>query len=592
MNSLRDVSIRWKVGLHLFLILLLILAHVGGVWWFLQEQKQDGTAINEAGKQRYIAEQMALQSQQIMMGDVAKREDLENNAAEFDRKLTALIEGNETMGIPPAPPNVREQLRTVETEWEPFYEHVQVVVAEPRTSSEFAESVAYILDNRQHLLESSDRAVHEYERDFGEKIDNLQTFLLGLLMVDLIVIAVLAGMVNRHIIAPINRTSSEAEAVARGNLEQPITRADADDEIGRLSQSLHEMKAQLVSKIQDVERFERAVEQAGHAIFITDTDGTIEYVNPAFEDITGFDEAEAVGETPRILKSGEQSDDFYMELWGAILDGEVWDDEIVNRRSTGELFYVDQTIAPITDLDGSITNFVAIQSDISEQRLREQRLSVLNRILRHNIRNGMTVIEGNASLCAETTDDQTLSTYSREIKAQAEEIIEISRDAGTAEKIVRMGPETTSSVDVTSMVSSVERKFDRQHPDATISVSTPDTAYVKADFRLEDALWEAVDNAVEHNDRTDPTVTITVTLAEASPPGEWIEIDVADNGPGIPDNEQLMLEKGEETPLFHGTGLGLWLIYWTVTVFGGELDIGENEPHGSVVTFRLPVATE
>lgn len=119
--------------------------------------------------------------------------------------------------------------------------------------------------------------------------------------------------------------------------------------------------------------FQRAVEQAGHAVYITAPDGTIEYVNPAFERLTGYDADEAVGRTPAILSSGAHDDDYYERLWATILDGEVWEETVRNERADGSDYYAEQTIAPV-DRDGDLVNFVAIQHDITERKRREAEL--------------------------------------------------------------------------------------------------------------------------------------------------------------------------------------------------------------------------
>ena len=119
--------------------------------------------------------------------------------------------------------------------------------------------------------------------------------------------------------------------------------------------------------------FEQAVEQAGHAVYITDPDGTIAYVNPAFEEITGYGQADALGETPKILSSGEMPDRYYDALWETLLAGDVWEEEIENERADGERYYAEQTIAPIVD-GGEVVNFVAIQQDVTERKRREQEL--------------------------------------------------------------------------------------------------------------------------------------------------------------------------------------------------------------------------
>ncbi|MDQ2050705.1 PAS domain S-box protein [Natronolimnohabitans sp. A-GB9] len=131
-------------------------------------------------------------------------------------------------------------------------------------------------------------------------------------------------------------------------------------------------------RLQRLRSFRQAVEQAGHSIYITDPDGTIQYVNPAFEDVSGYSAAEAIGETPRLLKSGVHDRAFYAELWGTILEGGVWENQIVNRHKSGAEYVVNQTIAPITDEDGEIVNFVAVNADITRQKRRESQLRRLH----------------------------------------------------------------------------------------------------------------------------------------------------------------------------------------------------------------------
>jgi PAS domain S-box-containing protein len=118
----------------------------------------------------------------------------------------------------------------------------------------------------------------------------------------------------------------------------------------------------------DLRTFRNLVEHAGHAVYVTDTDGTIEYVNPAFTENTGYDPDEAVGETPAILNSGEMSDEYFGALWETIEAGGVWEEEIVDRRRDGETYHAHQTIAPVFDEDGDVSRFVAIQTDVTEQR--------------------------------------------------------------------------------------------------------------------------------------------------------------------------------------------------------------------------------
>ena len=131
----------------------------------------------------------------------------------------------------------------------------------------------------------------------------------------------------------------------------------------------------------DIRRFKRAVEAAGHAIFITRRNGTIEYVNPAFETITGYDADEAIGRDPSILKSGKMDQEYYRNLWSTVLSGEVWSEPIVNQRKSGAHYHASETIAPITADDGTVRGFVAIQTDITEQVHARERLETFREIV-------------------------------------------------------------------------------------------------------------------------------------------------------------------------------------------------------------------
>ncbi len=342
---------------------------------------------------------------------------------------------------------------------------------------------------------------------------------------------------------------------------------------------------------QNLQLFKKAVENMAHSAFITDRGGIIEYVNPAFEARTGYSSAEAVGQTPRILKSGKHNEAFYRELWETILDGERWDARLINQRKNGELYHVDQTISPITNAAGEISHFVAIEADVTNRRLREQRLGVLNRVLRHNVRNGMTVIEGHAALLRDELAGTELESHVSAIEARTEELARLSDEAGTVRSLFDDESPAETACDVQELLSTLVEEFSESHPSATLSISGPDGLYARADNRLQVALRELLTNAIAHNDQPEPEVRLTARPAREERAGEWIEIVIADDGPGIPRHEQAPFETGEETPLQHGTGLGLWIVYWTVALFGGEVTFEDTPSGGTSVVVSLPRAT-
>ena len=470
--------------------------------------------------------------------------------------------------------------------------------------------------------------------------------------------------------------------------------------------------------------FERAVEAAGHAIFITDFQGRIVYVNPAFEAVTGYDADEAVGRSPDILNSGHHDPDYFRRLWETIVAGQVWQEEIVNRRAGGESYIANQTIAPIVDdEDGSITHFVAIQTDITERKeheralernrdlsarteetadvggweldveagglrwtagtrrihgvdpsyepsledalrfyhptsrdriqglveraldwnlpydveaqlvtadgttrvvrttcqpvgdgpttvlrgtiqditerkARRQQLMVLNRVLRHNLRNGLNVVIGNAERVLTTLDavedaveDPSLLASIEETRADlgaivsaAEELVDTSERARQFDDLYQHIRDVRP-VGIRPLLEAVAADYREAHPAATLRVEGPDPFVLANRYAVRVALEELVDNAVQHSANA-PEVTLRV--AEGT--DGTIRISVADRGEGIPEMEREVIEAGEERPLKHGSGLGLWIVKWLVTPLGGTIEIADNEPKGTVVSMVFPAA--
>jgi PAS domain S-box-containing protein len=133
-------------------------------------------------------------------------------------------------------------------------------------------------------------------------------------------------------------------------------------------------------RLRELQRFQLAVEHAGHAIYITDTDGTIEYVNPAFEETTGYTTSEVLGRNPRLLQSGRMDEEYYETLWETIENGDIFHEAVPNRRKNGELYWADQIIAPILE-DGHPIAYVAIQRDITDRIEHEQELELLRTLV-------------------------------------------------------------------------------------------------------------------------------------------------------------------------------------------------------------------
>ena len=359
----------------------------------------------------------------------------------------------------------------------------------------------------------------------------------------------------------------------------PIRQAELEWRIKALLR-LREQSLTLRARTDDLRRFRRAVEASGHAVYITDPSGTIEYVNPAFEELTCYDREEAVGRTPNILNSGEMPDGYFEELWETVLSGEVWEEEVIDRRKDGELYTAYQTISPITDGE-DVTALVAVQADITEIKELHRQLRVVDQILRHNLRNDLTVIRGQAERVRAEVSGQPAEAAD-EVITLADDLLTTSEKSRAITDVLSEQP-TRQRIDVADVV---RRVADAASTDsnARIDVDVPDRAMVSATANIDEALEELVQNAIVHNDGDSPSVALTVTVETGS-----VEIQVVDDGGGIPEMDRAVLESGDAVDdLYHGSGLGLWLVYWIVRRSGGSIDVTDVDPRGTRVTVSLP----
>jgi PAS domain S-box-containing protein len=145
---------------------------------------------------------------------------------------------------------------------------------------------------------------------------------------------------------------------------------------------------------EELQKLRRSVQNSPAAIVITDTQGNIEYSNPAFTKITGYSPEETLGQNPRILKSGFHENSFYQDLWGTISSGEVWRGEIYNRRKDGEYYWEQVSISPVKNENNSITNYVGVKEDISHKKELQQLKESVDRIIRHDLKTSLNGIIG------------------------------------------------------------------------------------------------------------------------------------------------------------------------------------------------------
>ncbi|GAB6862106.1 hypothetical protein JCM17092_21950 [Haloplanus litoreus] len=340
-------------------------------------------------------------------------------------------------------------------------------------------------------------------------------------------------------------------------------------------------------------KFKKAADYSGHAILITDRDGTIQYVNDTWEDVTGYSAAEVIGENPHVLKSGEHDEAFYEEMWSTILAGEVWEGEIVNERKNGDQFVIHQTTAPILGDEGEIQWFVAIHDEITEQKAYERRLEsdlhtsvrqleVLARVLRHDIRNKLGVVQGNAeTVRSETTDDEIAAMATRIEDASQQLLARADKQRSIVRLLVE--PSTEVPLSLSDSVTDVVERLKGTYPEAAITVDVPSGLTVTTIPELRRAIEEVVENAIVHADRR-PEITVDARTKDGA-----VELRIEDDGPGIPAAErQVIGERTEIDALRHSNGMGLWLVDHIVAEAGGTVRFADADPRGSVVTLVVP----
>jgi PAS domain S-box-containing protein len=333
--------------------------------------------------------------------------------------------------------------------------------------------------------------------------------------------------------------------------------------------------------------FETQISAADQAMFITDREGRIEYVNPAFERLTGYSAEDVMGKDPSVLKSGEQDEAFYDDLWETITAGDMWQKTLWNQTKLGEYYQATETVVPVTNDRDKITNFVAIQTEITYDEIRDQVLQVLDRVLRHNIKHAVMTISGFATELEEELEEPGDRSALEQIQSAATELESISDRTRPIFELFRgtYGSDPWAIESLIDTIAAGQEAF--PEADITVDCRAPTDELVTSGKVVSIALTEAIENAVIHTDQETPTVDVTVR-AGSDPPR--LHVTVADTGPGVPEEEWAIIQSGIEEPLSHTTGIGLWLIYWTITAAGGKVTLAENEPRGTVVEIEVPLA--
>ena len=377
---------------------------------------------------------------------------------------------------------------------------------------------------------------------------------------------------------------------------------DSCGRVAKLRGTAQDITARILAE-QKMSSLAAAIEQAAEQVVIADLDGNIQYCNPAFEKITGYSKDEAVGQNPRILKSGKQSREFYENLWRTIKRGKVWSGQFTNRKKDGSLYSEDATISPIHDASGKVTGFVAVKRDVTERvnlenQLRQaQKLESVGRLaggIAHDFNNLLTVINGYTDLLLNRLKEgDPLRDSVAEIQNAGERAACLTKQllAFSRKQIIEPRP-----TDLNSLITENRAMFQRLLGEDIELVTKLDHSLgqIMADpGQIHQVLMNLAVNARDAmpggGRLTIETANVEVDEGHVAglAPGPFVLLAVSDSGTGIEKEIQerifdpFFTTKGEG----EGTGLGLSTVYGIVRQCGGATSL-LSEP-GQGATFRI-----
>jgi PAS domain S-box-containing protein len=361
---------------------------------------------------------------------------------------------------------------------------------------------------------------------------------------------------------------------------------------------------------QERQRLATAMNQAAEAVMITDGDGIIEYVNPAFEEISGYGREEVIGRTPNILSSGKQGQSFYAEMWDTIRSGRTWRGRIVNRHKNGALFTEEAAISPVFGESGTITHFVSVKRDVTRELLLEeqfrqaQKMEAVGQLaggVAHDFNNLLALILGYTDLLLEgVPENDSRRADILEVRKAGERAAALTRQllAFSRKQVMR-----NERINLSAVAAGMEEMLRRLiGSDVELAfVLRPDTAMVIGDAgQIEQVIMNLVLNARDAMPRGG---RITIETANVDLDREYVAthltarvgphvmLSVADNGEGMSAEVKARVFEAFFTTKEQGrgTGLGLATVYGIVKQSGGNIWVYSEPRLGTTFKIYFPV---
>ncbi|AGF78645.1 PAS domain S-box [Desulfocapsa sulfexigens DSM 10523] len=359
-------------------------------------------------------------------------------------------------------------------------------------------------------------------------------------------------------------------------------------------------------------RLKAAIDQASETVVITDVDGTIQYVNPAFETLTGYSRDIAIGKNPRILNSGKQDSQFYAKMWAELEQGKVWKGHLINRKKDGSLFEEEATISPVRNNEGRITNFVAVKRNVTkevslEKQLRQamkmEAIGTLAGGIAHDFNNILAAMIGYSEIAKQQLGDDD------PVKKDIEQVlIAGTRAADLVKQILtfsRQGEEILKPLNIQSIIKEVLKLLRASLP-TTITLResiAPSCGKVLADpTQIHQVLMNLCTNAKDAIGGAIGTLSVSLTEKQISETetiadcpqiehGTYLDLEISDTGCGI----DTLTRTHIFDPFFttkgigKGTGLGLSVVHGIIKQHQGEITVTSTVNKGTTFNIYLPV---
>ncbi|MFO7832707.1 MAG: histidine kinase N-terminal 7TM domain-containing protein [Halohasta sp.] len=326
--------------------------------------------------------------------------------------------------------------------------------------------------------------------------------------------------------------------------------------------------------------FQAVIEHTTDVVTIVDPEGRISYVSPSIESELSYTQLELVGREIADLLYPDDAESLANEI-----DAVTGTDETIHsqyRIKAGDDSWrmIETTVrgsrsSPTTD------GVIITARDVTERLRNQQRRQVMNRVLRHDLRNDMNVVVGHAEILVEALDSERVR-HAETIKEKSSNLVDLGEKVRKIDQRLHGRDRELKEVDLARVVKDEVRSVHQSYPETSIRTRIEEVS-IWGDTLVRAAVENLIENAIEHNDHETPEIDVVVTETD-----DRVELVVTDNGPGVPEAERRVITAGIETPLEHISGLGLWLVKWIVEGMDGELEIEDNEPRGSIVTLSFP----